>query len=516
VSTITRQQVRHSAVETDAAKNARVEDVAREWQRLVRWQVHQLRQPEAIALAARPQTAVKAFRASPERDQFSALNSHLQQEAIKHACALVSGGWEQAAEKVRSRIGKRRAAGHISDTEAHELNWLLRWPTHLATILAGDVVPPDDARFASNDHATLDRWLCAALLRARPGAPKIRHALWFNADATTYRASVWPGEHFPAWLSLPTIEKDKPVRIPLAGGGIDHFAEGKTLRVSVERDTHGRKRIALRYAIKTEVVERAGRIVAGVDKGITTVLTVTESDDCAATSHGTEYSQSLTTIAAAMRRPNRSRVLSAAKHADAARSEAMRRNNLGNVKRERRTRKAEARLRQIHNVAIKDALRAHPEVSTLAVEDLGFTSSSDRGPAMNRRLARWAKGQLQRDLERISEANGVGLQVVNAAYSSQACPVCSWTERANRCGPAFHCRKCGYVGSSDAVAASNILSRLTDPEIGRYTRFTVVKQILNRRAADRADALGLSEDHGAALGMTTIRHDAKSLASSVA
>lgn len=508
MSTITRQHVRHSAVETDAAKLARVETVAREWQRLVRWQAHRLRAPRSIALAARPRSVVKAFRASPERVGFSALNSHLQQEAISHACAIVAGGWEQAAERVRSRIGQRRAAGRITDAEAHEMHWLLRWPAHLATIFSGAVVVPDDARFAENHHVRLDRWLRAALLRARPDAPGIRHALWFLADATTYRASLRADDRFPAWLSLPTTDKGRPVRVPLAGDGMSHLAEGKTLRVSVERDTRGRQRIALRYAITIEVAARTG-IVAGADKGITTVLTVTEGDDRAATSHGTEYGPTLTAIAAAMRRPNRGRVWAAA-------TGPMRRNNLGNVKRDRRSRKAKDRLRQIHNVAIKDALRAHPEVSTLAVEDLGFTSTTDRGPTQNRRLNRWAKGQLQADLERLSEANGVGLQVVNAAYSSQACPVCSWTERANRQGPRFRCRRCGYAGSSDAVAASNLRARASDPEITRFTPFVVVKQTLLRRAADRADALGLSEDHGAAPGMTTIGHEVESPTSSAA
>jgi len=197
----------------------------------------------------------------------------------------------------------------------------------------------------------------------------------------------------------------------------------------------------------------------------------------------------------------------------------MRRRNLGNQKRERRRRKAEARLRQIHNGAIKEALAQHPDVSDLAVEGLGFVSTTDRGSRENRRLSRWAKGQLQRDLERLSEANGVRLKVVNAAYSSQACPNCCWTARGNRKGHAFRCRRCGYAGSSDAVAASNLRSRISDPEIGRYTPFTVVKQVLDRRGADRAEALGLSQepgDHGAAQGMTREGRDAESPASSAA
>jgi len=509
MSTLTRSQVRHAAIETDAVKVARVEAVAREWQRLVRWQVHQLLAPEAITLAARPRSVVKAFRASPERSEFSTLGSHLQQEALTHACAIAAGGWEQAAQKVRSQIARRRSAGKISDLEAHEINWLLRWPSHLGEIMAGGVIVPDDARFAANDHGALDRWLRAALLRARPEQPRIRRALWFLADAMTYRAALREGEHFPSWISLPSLEKGHPVRIPLAGAGISHLADGKTLRVSVERDTRGRKRIVLRYAITSEVAARTGALIGGVDKGITTVLTVTESDADHATSHGTTYGTELTKVTGRLVQRNRGRLWAAAKAADEKTARHLRRHNLGNAKRERRRRKAEARLRSLHNLAIKDAFRAHPDVSTLAVEDLGFSRHTDRGSSANRRLARWAKGQLQVDLERLSEANGVGLAVVNAAYSSQACPACSWTERANRQGPRFRCRRCGTAGSSDAVAASNLRSRASDPEITRFMAHVAVKQVLLRRAADRAESLGLHlepEDHGAAPGMTTARH----------
>lgn len=516
VDQITRQHVRHSHPDLDAAKIERIEAVAREWQRLVRWQVQQLRPAERIAEASRPRLVVKAFRASPERAQFATLNSHLQQEAIAHACAIVAGGWEQAAERIRSRIARRRSAGKISEAEAHELNWLLRWPTHLAEILGGGIVVPNERKFADNDHWKLDRWLRTALLRERPGQPRLGHALWFSADAMTSRASERAGGRFPAWISLPTLEKGRPVRVPLAGAGIAHLAEGKTLRVSIERDRLGRRRVALRYALLLDPVVRTGTLVAGADKGITTVLTLTESDHEHATSHGSTYGKALTDVASRLVRRNRGRIHALARSletSDAQKTARIRAHNLGQNKRERRRAQAEARLRQLHNLAIKDAFRSHPEVATLALEDLGFVSTTDRGSRENRRLARWAKGQLQRDLERLSEANGVGLKVVNAAYSSQACPTCSWTERANRSGPAFRCRRCGTAGSSDAVAASNLRTRASDPEITRFMSLVLVKQVLLRRAAERAEALGLHlepEDHGAAPGMTTIRHDTES------
>jgi hypothetical protein len=61
------------------------------------------------------------------------------------------------------------------------------------------------------------------------------------------------------------------------------------------------------------------------------------------------------------------------------------------------------------------------------------------------------------------------------------------------------------------VAASNLRNRVSDPEITRFTPFAVVKQVLLRRAAVRAEALGLpTEGHGTAPGMTTAGHDTES------
>ncbi|MFG6192689.1 zinc ribbon domain-containing protein [Nonomuraea sp. JJY05] len=47
-----------------------------------------------------------------------------------------------------------------------------------------------------------------------------------------------------------------------------------------------------------------------------------------------------------------------------------------------------------------------------------------------------------------------------ATYTSQACPECGWTSRANR--PArgrFACTRCGLAGHADRIAARNIAQR---------------------------------------------------------
>jgi putative transposase len=49
---------------------------------------------------------------------------------------------------------------------------------------------------------------------------------------------------------------------------------------------------------------------------------------------------------------------------------------------------------------------------------------------------------------------------VDAAYTSQRCPRCGHTERANRPDrDTFRCRRCGLAGPADVVAGVNVCRR---------------------------------------------------------
>ncbi len=74
---------------------------------------------------------------------------------------------------------------------------------------------------------------------------------------------------------------------------------------------------------------------------------------------------------------------------------------------------------------------------------------------------------------------GVDAKTVNAAYTSQTCPgpTCGYVSRDNRQGDKFHCRnsywECNSHGDADHVAATNLLSRLDDREIGPLSTATL-------------------------------------------
>ncbi len=55
--------------------------------------------------------------------------------------------------------------------------------------------------------------------------------------------------------------------------------------------------------------------------------------------------------------------------------------------------------------------------------------------------------------------NGIGFELVDPKYTSQGCPICGHTEKANRNGLVFRCKVCGFTDNADRVGARNIALR---------------------------------------------------------
>ena len=94
------------------------------------------------------------------------------------------------------------------------------------------------------------------------------------------------------------------------------------------------------------------------------------------------------------------------------------------------------------------------------------------------RLSRWVRGLIDERLAFKAAVHQVLVAKVPAAYSSQACPVCSHAERDNRQGDHFKCLHCGFVGHADRVGALNLLARIHDPFYKRYTGKDAVRRHL--------------------------------------
>jgi IS605 OrfB family transposase len=129
------------------------------------------------------------------------------------------------------------------------------------------------------------------------------------------------------------------------------------------------------------------------------------------------------------------------------------------------TRKARLKLRRLSgretrfvrdvNHCLSKAL-VNSEYDTFALENLKNIPRSGKGRVLNRKLGNWSFHQLQNFLAYKAEAVGKNIVLVNPRNTSRKCSKCGHTEKTNRSGPSFHCKKCGFQLDADLNASRNI------------------------------------------------------------
>lgn len=430
------------------------------------------------------------------------LTVHYHQTAFLSAAAEVKRSWLVTLGRVRWRAGRR---SDLSEPQKHWIRLVTRRVELAQRCIAGEAVTVTEAWAHGLDQARECRRLRRLILRAHSPSRPARRRNWFIVDCTLYRPFTRAQDrHYRgAWLAVTGLEKFRRIRVPLMGRTHEHLTARAGLKAGPELRVELGEGIVFRTMEHVARVDRPRNAIAGIDKGHDTLVTASFGDPDSAVSYGagagevvsewgirTEESQKLRRRLVAYERSVR--------NSSAAKARRIRRNNLCGERRAGMSRRVNRRLRDTVNQALNDLFAQNPGLKILHVEGLDFVGPR-RGHAFNRRLRRWLKGFLQRRLKYKAELNSVELNVVNAAYTSQTCPLCWFTSSTNRHAERFKCGSCGFTGSADAVAATNVLRRGSDPAITRFMPSGAVKQILDERwrAALIGGAWG---SNGAALG----------------
>lgn len=138
-------------------------------------------------------------------------------------------------------------------------------------------------------------------------------------------------------------------------------------------------------------------------------------------------------------------------------------------------------------------------------EDLSFVvKNKKQSKKVNRNLAEWCKGTLQKSLDDIATRRNCQVSVVNAAYTSQV---------DSRYGVLLGTRKGdqfftfdGEVLSADGNAARNIETRLTDSKIPRYLKSIEVRKVLIKRTVSFLRERGYSLEDAINFGWFNSKH----------
>ncbi len=282
------------------------------------------------------------------------------------------------------------------------------------------------------------------------------------------------------------------LRLTTTSDGTHVDLRGKNLRIILRDDGQ----VDMHYATTKPAGRPCGTQELGVDKGYTEAFTTSDGAQ-----HGAGFGTVLGAYSEQVSRTgqarNRLHALEKA-HRDAgrvAKADRIRAHNLGRVKMDGRRTRTQQRLRTL---AYQSAHQVVDKAALVVSEDL---TSPIRGKVQwrrfNRRMSAWAKGVLAQALDEVCAQRGATHVVVNAAYTSQMDSVTGRLE-GRRVGDKFY-RANGDVMQADANAARNVLGRLHDREIGRWTPYTQVKRILLARSS------GATERQEAPVGRLTPR-----------
>lgn len=117
-------------------------------------------------------------------------------------------------------------------------------------------------------------------------------------------------------------------------------------------------------------------------------------------------------------------------------------------------------MQDINHCVSKALVENNPKHTLFVLEDLtGIRSATERVKLKHRYVSvSWAFYDLELKLTYKAKRNQCAVIKVNPAYTSQACPKCGHTEKANRDKKkhVFKCKCCGYTSNDDRIGAMNL------------------------------------------------------------
>jgi len=235
----------------------------------------------------------------------------------------------------------------------------------------------------------------------------------------------------------------------------------------------------IHYAAEKGAGRACGDQVIGIDKGYTEAFT-----DSDGTAHGMGFGLVLSRYSDATAATGKGRNKLHAiekKHRAAGReskADRIKHCNLGRKKIDARKERVQ---KQLRTLAFQAAHGIVDKAAVVASEDLTSPiAAKQQWRRYNRRMGAWAKGVLAEALDSVCMQRKASHVLVCGAYTSQMDSNTGLLQ-GKRVGDKFY-RENGDVLQADHNAALNVLARLDDPDISRFTPYRDVRRILLARS----------------------------------
>jgi hypothetical protein len=145
-------------------------------------------------------------------------------------------------------------------------------------------------------------------------------------------------------------------------------------------------------------------------------------------------------------------------------------------------------VKQSINHAVNEFFTDYP-AQALVLERLNVSTMRFKSHPMNAYLYASQLGHIPDQLVWGAQKRGLPITFVKAAYSSQECHHCHYTDRANRTTQeTFCCVVCGHHAHADENASRNLLNRMRDQELaGCHSREEIKVLLLKRHERWRSE-----------------------------
>jgi putative transposase len=325
--------------------------------------------------------------------------------------------------------------------------------------MRGQVLAPELLRMAR----TLMRHV-----RKTHRAPNLRRCnLALDEKVAVVEDAREPGA-FSRWIKLSTLDKGKPVLLPVTANPWFDGVEGRQMPfVQINCNENGRLKAGIIKDVKETPYQTRTRVL-GLDVGLKTLIASSKGDLLGQNvlDKLSRWDSAITTLAA-----NRQK---AGMRVRSARYDRL-------VNRMRSFLKNE-----IHRTLRQVLLRHKPALVSVEVLDFRSTQLSRR---MNRLVQNFGRTEFNKALAGYAEQYKFEIADVEPAYSSQECARCHYVDARNRKGTKFVCRCCGHTTHADVNAARNHARRAGEAAgrsggeaVGRRSRVKVLQELVERFA----------------------------------
>ena len=398
--------------------------------------------------------------------------------ALQASANMVERYWRQIQMEVRRVLLKRKVWGRLNPAEQWFINNLLSQPgDRFFDLLDGKTPAPTDAMLKKGEIKQPGQ--LGDLLR------QIVHEVQGSLPTHGISRSAWLD--CECWSALkPDAEGNQRMNVMslLPGKRIELTLKGHGTLMLVKKDgaffIHVLQKIKAVKSKKDEdsaSAKPSGKLAArAFDMGFSEVFTDDEGRR-----YGIELGEAITAYAKAqdakLRERNQLQAL-AKNTTDGVKRRHLLKFNLGLKKWEDDRRRHQAQIENCVNRALNRMLE-DGRTDVFIVEAFGRLFQMEGiSKKVRNRLSRWVRGLIDERLAFKAAVHQVRVAKVPAAYSSQCCPACGFTDRENRHGDRFECLHCSAGLQADQAGALNLLARMHDPFFGRYTGKDAIRRHL--------------------------------------